>query len=87
MAKHKPLCLIVNLLVIIGALNWGLVGLGMLIGNATLSAGLVSLILGFSPILVGIVYLLVGVAGVAMIAFTMKCKECACEKMDNKMEK
>jgi len=43
-------------LVLVGALNWGLVGL--------VSYNLVDGLLGFSPMLVKLVYLLVGAAGV-----------------------
>ena len=50
-------------LVIIGAINWGLVGLGNLLGGADYN--LVTLIIGrFSPTAEDIVYLLVGIAGV-----------------------
>lgn len=43
------------LLVVIGALNWGLVGL--------LNLNVVELVLGTWPILVQVVYILVGLAG------------------------
>jgi uncharacterized protein len=43
-------------LVIVGAINWGLVGL--------LNINLVTLLLGSLPILVTIVYILIGAAGV-----------------------
>lgn len=48
------------ILVIIGALNWGLVGL--------FSFNLVEVLLGGIPILERIVYILVGVAGVILLA-------------------
>jgi uncharacterized membrane protein YuzA (DUF378 family) len=47
--------LVAMILVIVGALNWGLVGL--------LSFNLVTVLLGWLPLLVNIVYVLVGVAG------------------------
>lgn len=56
MAKTGTLDIIAMVLVIIGALNWGLVGL--------LNFNLVTLLLGWLPLLVNIVYILVGVAGV-----------------------
>lgn len=58
-------------LVIIGALNWGLVGLGMvLIGEQALASwNLVNLLLGWSPVLEAIVYLLVGLAGLYELYF------------------
>lgn len=49
------------LLVIIGALNWGLVGIGSLIGS---NWNLVNLIFGSIPTLEAIVYLLVGISAI-----------------------
>jgi uncharacterized protein len=42
-------------LVIVGAINWGLIGL--------FNFNLVAAIFGFSPFVVGVVYILVGLAG------------------------
>jgi uncharacterized membrane protein YuzA (DUF378 family) len=53
-------------LVIVGALNWGLVGLGQLI-DANLN--LVNLLLGSFPTLEAVVYLLVGAAGLYELYF------------------
>jgi uncharacterized membrane protein YuzA (DUF378 family) len=54
-------------LVTIGALNWGLVGVAMLIGDANWNV--VNLLIGsWSPTLEAIVYVLVGVAAIAKIA-------------------
>jgi len=64
--------MLVRILVIIGGINWGLVGLGMLMGN---NLNVVHMILSFSPTLEAIVYLLVGVAAVAKI-FGCRCKKC-----------
>jgi uncharacterized membrane protein YuzA (DUF378 family) len=47
---------------IVGALNWGLIGLGWLTGNANWN--IVHTILGSSMQLEAIVYVLVGAAGV-----------------------
>ena len=58
-------------LVAIGGLNWGLVGLGMLIGS---DLNLVSMLLG-SGTVAAIVYLVVGVATVVKI-FGCPCKKC-----------
>jgi uncharacterized membrane protein YuzA (DUF378 family) len=81
MAKHIQMCFIITLLVIIGGLNWGLVGLGWLIGNPNLNV--VHMILGFLPMQVeAIVYVLVGVAAVMSAVFMFSCKDCACQKMD-----
>ncbi|MCC7431989.1 DUF378 domain-containing protein [Candidatus Peregrinibacteria bacterium] len=78
MMKHKPMCMLVNLLVLVGAVNWGLAGLGMLIGQ---NLNLVNRILGSWPTVEAIVYLLVGLAGLAMGAMFVSMKDCACEKM------
>lgn len=54
-------------LVIIGALNWGLVGIGMLLDA---NFNLVDILLGWSPILEALVYLLVGLAGLYVLYLT-----------------
>ncbi len=76
MAKHKPLCLVMTLLVIVGGLNWGLVGLGSFLG---MNLNVVNLILGSIPTLENVVYLLVGASAVASAVMLSSCKECACE--------
>ena len=53
-------------LVVIGALNWGLVGLGGLIGS---NLNLVNAVLGGVPTVENVVYLLVGLAGLYMVYF------------------
>jgi len=81
--KHKPMCWAVMLLVIVGALNWGLVGLGGLIGNANLNV--VHLILGSLPAVVeSVVYLLVGLAGAMLLGIHFTNKDCGCMKMGKK---
>jgi len=60
------------ILVIVGALNWGLVGIGVFVAGvpaAFTSWNLVALIFGFSPVLHGIIYLLVGLAGLYELYF------------------
>jgi uncharacterized membrane protein YuzA (DUF378 family) len=59
-------------LLIAGGLNWGLVGVGMLM-NADWN--IVSMLLGTMPAIEAIVYVLVGVAAVVKI-FGCKCKKC-----------
>ena len=66
--------LITKILVIIGGINWGLVGLGMILGKES-AWNLVSLLLGSMPIVEALVYILVGVAAVLMI-FSCKCRKC-----------
>jgi uncharacterized protein len=55
----KWLNVISMILVIIGAINWGLVGL--------FGLNLVAIIFGFSPILLKLIYIIVGLAGVYQI--------------------
>ena len=61
-----------KVLVIVGGLNWGLVGLGMLMGS---SWNLVHMLLGSWPTVEAIVYLLVGIAAVVKL-FGCPCKSC-----------
>ena len=61
-----------KILLIIGGLNWGLVGVGMFMNT---DLNVVHMLLGFSPLVEGIVYVLVGVAAVMKI-FGCKCKKC-----------
>ena len=69
----KKLWVIAVILVIIGAINWGLVGLGYFVNT---NLNVVNLILGKWPTVEYIVYLLVGVCGVwkAVICMNKKCK-------------
>lgn len=71
---HMKLHTVAFVLVLIGAVNWGLVGVGTLIGS---NLNVVNMILGSWPMVEAIVYLLVGAAAVYEI-FTHKknCKEC-----------
>ncbi len=64
-------------LVIIGALNWGLVG--------AFDFNLVSAILGSVPVVERVVYVLVGLAGLMMLV-GCRCKKCkACCETEKKM--
>lgn len=60
--EMKPLDLIAMILVIIGGLNWGLVGL--------LSMDLVATIFGAGSLIAQIVYILVGLAALYMLYYT-----------------
>ena len=51
-------------LVVIGGLNWGLVGLGNLMAK---DWNVLRMVLGFSPTLLAIVYVLVGLSALKMI--------------------
>ena len=64
-------------LVIIGALNWGLIGVGNLMGS---NWNLVEMILGSWPMVMNIVYVLVGLSGV-MLLWGCKCSTCSEGKM------
>lgn len=60
----------------VGGLNWGLVGLGMLLGVGV-GWNLVHMLLGFSPVLEAVVYLLVGVCAVyVFLNHKADCKVC-----------
>lgn len=76
MAKMGPLCAVhkvAMVLVIVGALNWGLVG--------AFNFNVVTTLLDTWPNVVRIVYVLVGLSGLAMLGCGM-CKGC---KVDRKM--
>jgi len=61
-----------KILLIVGGINWGLVGIGMLMNS---DWNVVYMLLGSMPTLEAIVYVLVGVAAVMKI-FGCKCKKC-----------
>lgn len=63
---------VVKILLIIGALNWGLIGVGYFF-NANWN--IVNLILGNWMWLEAVVYILVGLAGLSKI-FGCRCKMC-----------
>jgi hypothetical protein len=67
--------LIAKVLVIIGGLNWGLVGVGMILGKGS-DWNLVNMVFGSMPTIEAVVYILVGVSAVLMM-FHCKCKMCA----------
>jgi uncharacterized membrane protein YuzA (DUF378 family) len=64
-------------LVFIGGLNWGLVGVGMLMGKMG-GYNVVNMLLGSWPMVEGVVYLLVGISAVMMLVGCKcaKCKAC-----------
>lgn len=57
---------IASILVVIGALNWGLVGVASFNG-IDYSWDLVALLLGSVPMLASIIYILVGLSGLWML--------------------
>ncbi len=66
--KCRTMDWIALILVIIGALNWGLVGF--------FNYNLVNAIFGFDSIISRIIYAIVGLCGLWMIYFCAKCKSC-----------
>ena len=60
-------------LLVVGGLNWGLVGAGMLMGGAEWNV--VNMLLGSWPAVEAVVYVLVGVAAL-MKAFGCRCAKC-----------
>ena len=72
MMGHKcTVCTIAIVLILIGALNWGLVGLGWLVGGSDWNV--VHMILGRWMQVEAIVYVLVGIAGLYKIFLMGKC--------------
>lgn len=63
---------ITKVLLIIGGLNWGLVGVGMLMGN---NLNVVNMLLGSWPMIEAIIYVVVGVAAILSI-FGCSCSKC-----------
>lgn len=75
----KSLHMVAWILVMVGALNWGLVGLGGFMGG---NWNLVNLILGSWPMLEWLVYVLVGASAVyEVVTHRSKCKECEAPAM------
>lgn len=63
---------IAYVLVLVGAVNWGLVGLGGFIGR---NLNLVNLLLGSWPMVEWVVYILVGLSALAMLS-QRSCSYC-----------
>lgn len=71
----KVLHIISFILVIVGGLNWGLVGLGWLVGGADWN--IVHMLLGSSMQLEAVVYVLVGLSAVWLaIGHGKDCRAC-----------
>lgn len=66
--------MIAKTLLIVGGLNWGLVGASMLLGSAS-SWNLVAMIFGGMPVVAGVIYVLVGVSALVSI-FGCRCAKC-----------
>lgn len=71
----KALHMVAFILLVVGGLNWGLVGLGWYAGA---NWNIVSMLLGSMPMLEALVYVLVGVSAVWIVVTHKKdCKMCA----------
>lgn len=81
MKDKSPLCLVSMVLLLVGGLNWGLVGLGMLLGS---NLNVVNMLFGSWPTVEAVVYLLVGLMAVKVLVFKAmgagKC--CGTEKCE-----
>ena len=72
----KALHIVSFLLVVIGGLNWGLVGLGWWLGGADWNV--VHMILGSWPMVEGLIYVLVGLGAVLLLINHKKeCRVCS----------
>jgi uncharacterized membrane protein YuzA (DUF378 family) len=65
-----------NILLVVGGINWGLVGIGMLLGLGY-ELNIVQMVFGSMPVLEGIIYLLVGISAIVKL-FDCSCKEEMC---------
>lgn len=63
---------VVVVLVAIGAINWGLIGIGGLLGA---NFNVINLLIGRFPLTESFVYLLVGIAGVYFVYFAARLWE------------
>ena len=73
--KKGGWCLTNHILVLVGGLNWGLAGLGMLLG---INLNVVNMILGGAPVIEAVVYVLIGLAALWLCfgCRGQKCVEC-----------
>lgn len=83
MNKGSAFCIPSATLLLIGGLNWGLTGLGMLIDT---NLNVVNLLLGKWPVAEAIVYLLVGLAAIKVLVMLAMGRSCCGEcKTESKM--
>lgn len=80
--KYMKLHTISFILVVIGGINWGLVGLYMLLNEGMMGWNVVNMLLGAWPMVEGIVYLLVGLSAVQLVLSHKKdCRLCGTSEM------
>lgn len=70
--KKGALCVLSMTLLLVGGLNWGLTGLGMLFNG---NWNVVNLLLGSWPTVEAIIYLLVGLMAVKVIVMMLMGRE------------
>ena len=70
-----------KILLVVGGLNWGLFGVGMLMGK---DLNVVNMILGSMPKFEAVVYVLVGLSAVVALFGGCRCAKCmaACDHCD-----
>lgn len=75
-AKGCGMGMIAKVLLIIGGLNWGLVGVGSFVG---MNLNVVNMLLGAWPMVEAIIYIVVGIAAIVSIfgCPCAKCKACS----------
>ena len=73
--KCCPICKLVGLLVIIGALNWGAIGV--------MNVNYVEKLLGAYPMALKVLYIAVGVAGLMKLVMCFKACPCSCKTGDS----
>lgn len=66
--------MIAKVLIIVGGLNWGLVGVGILMGSEW---NLVNMIFSSMPKVEAIVYVVVGLSALVMLFGGCKCAKCS----------
>lgn len=77
-----------KVLLLVGGFNWGLVGVGMLMGS---DLNVVHMLLGAWPVVEGVVYVLVGLAAVFKLIgcrchkCMTECEACVSGSMEGKM--
>lgn len=77
--KKCSVTLVAVILLIIGGLNWGLIGLGGFVGK---DLNVVNMLLGSWPTVEWVVYLLVGVAAIWKLVVWAKCCGEGCQSHD-----
>ena len=70
-----PLGMVSYILLIVGGLNWGLVGVSYLAGSGWDGWNVVRLLLGSWPMVEAIVYILVGLSAICAIFACKSCKK------------